>query len=505
RSPVLSPLRILPVVGRQLRSSTALVSAAAQVSEIGAVAVDESSLAFDSPHATGAERVALLRRLAAIAADAGRRLDQVRLGPGRALVATLADKRDELATGIADVRGVLSKAETVTTALAGLLEGPSRYLVLAANNAEMRAGSGMFLSLGEAMMGAGEIRLGGFRPAATATLAPGTEPAIGDADLVDRWGWLSPNREWRNLATTPRFDITAALAAQMWAASGPGPVDGVLALDPVALRAILAATGPVEVGGTTVGADNVVEVLLHDQYAGQTGFEDQAQADRREMLGSIAATAMDALQGPAVDLAALAEGLSAAARGRHLLAWSSRAPDALGWVAASLGGELRPDSLALAVLNRGGNKLDRFLAVDADLVIPPAPTGAGDTAFELEIRLANRVPAGESVYVAGPHPDSGVAGGVYKGLVSVNLPAIARAVTVDGGPPLAASGPDGPTSVTAVAVTVAPGTEAVVKIRFTMPGLDGQLRVEPSARVPGVNWTGPGGPWPDGGSHTVAW
>ena len=76
------------------------------------------------------------------------------------------------------------------------------------------------------------------------------EPTVPlDADLRDRWGWLNPNQEWRNLGVSPRFDATAELASRMWTSLGGAPVDGVLALDPIALQAIMKATGPVDVAG----------------------------------------------------------------------------------------------------------------------------------------------------------------------------------------------------------------------------------------------------------------
>src|SRR5688500_6363574 len=58
------PLRIVPVVGRQLRSVTALAGAAADVSDIGADAVNDARRTLRQPHGTGPERVALLRDLA---------------------------------------------------------------------------------------------------------------------------------------------------------------------------------------------------------------------------------------------------------------------------------------------------------------------------------------------------------------------------------------------------------------------------------------------------------
>lgn len=502
RNPLTAPLRVLPVLGRQLRSSGALVTAAADVSRIGAEAVAEARQAFDAPHGSGPERVALLRRLAGAAGRAGDRLGDIGLGPDRALVGTLADKRQELADNIDDVRRALGTARSVTTALAGLLEGPSRYLVLAANNSEMRAGSGMFLSIGEARLAQGSVSLAAFDPAGDRQLAPGTEPPIPDPDLARHWAWLGPNREWRNLATTPRFDATAALAVEMWAASGRDRPDGVLALDPLALQAILAATGPVDIGERTVSAEEVAGLLLHDQYAGIDDVADRAQAERREMLGAIAGAAVAAVQGPDVDLTELAEGLAEAARGRHLLAWSAVPSQAEGWEAAGVDGRLDDESLMLAVLNRAGNKLDRFLAVDATLARTTVREG---TEFDLAVRLANQVPDGEPAYVIGPHPDATVGAGVYFGLLSVNLPGAARRVEVVGNPDLTVLGRDGPTVVAALPVTVEPGGTIEVRFRFTIPGPGGQFRIEPTARVPAVRWTGPDGSWSDGEAHTVRW
>ena len=44
--------------------------------------------------------------------------------------------------------------------IAQMAEGPSKYLVLAANNSEMRAGSGMLLSAGVMNMANGQFDLG---------------------------------------------------------------------------------------------------------------------------------------------------------------------------------------------------------------------------------------------------------------------------------------------------------------------------------------------------------
>ena len=487
-SPVLAPLRLLPVLGRQLRSGEALTQAAAEISGIGVDVVAEAKQSLSKPHATGPERIVLMRDLSRLSAGAEARLGSVELGPGRALVGPLASKRRELEEKLTKARTGLRDGGTAMDGLAGLLAGPRRYLVLAANNSEMRSGSGMFLSAGELETVNGDLSLGEFRPTGELTVPPEVAPPIEDADLAARWGSLIPNREWRNLGVTPRFPVSAALASRMWTARGGKPVDGVLALDPLALQGVLRATGPVTVDDKTVTAENVGDLLLHDQYAGIESVTD-AQTARREQLGDIAKSALEALQERDWDLGGLASGLADAARGRHLLAWSSRPQEQQAWSAAKVDGTLKADSLVLSVLNRGGNKLDRFLEVEAKLRFERNDETDSAT---LEVLLQNTTPDGEPGYVAGPYPGSGVGPGDYVGLLSVNLPAKADAVTVEGRETFAAAGPDGPTKVVAVPVTIKKGSAQSLVFRFRLPADRPALRVEPSARVPATRWTTPG-------------
>ena len=162
--------------------------------------------------------------------------------------APLARKHDEFVSQLDDARTRLAKAAAVSAVVATILQGPQTYLVLASNNAEMRAGSGAFLEVGTAdTVG----RLGPprrVRPEWRADArprpgprSPATSSGTGDGS--------SPGVDWRNLGLTPQFDVTAALAARMWAARTGQQVDGVLAVDVAGLRQILTATGPVEAGG----------------------------------------------------------------------------------------------------------------------------------------------------------------------------------------------------------------------------------------------------------------
>jgi hypothetical protein len=492
-SPVLLPVRLVPVIGRQLESVIALVGAATEVSDTVLTTTRQAQRLLEVQPTSGPSRVELVHALGTLSGDAGRRVAAVDLGPGIGLFDRLAHERDKLSTELTRLQERLDQASAGAAAVAGMLTGHHRYLVFAANNAEMRAGAGMLLSVGELEVDDGELRLGEMLAVTNVPVPKGAVELEGD--LADRWGWLAPNVEWRNLMTSPRFDEAAPLAARMWVAAGHRPVDGVVALDPVALRSLLRATGPVTVEGRRVGAENVVDLLLHGQYV---RFDDRS--DRKEELGQIARATVEALDARHPSLPSLARSLHEAASGRHLLVWSREPVQQAGWRALGVDGALGPDSLLLSVVNRAANKLDQFLEVSADMSF--APQGR-DTEVTVRVTLRNATPNGEPRYVAGGDPASGVPAGVYLGILSVNVPGASFGLRVDGRQDFAVAGEDGPTQVVGFQLRLDQGQTRTEVVRFTLPGGHGAVRVEPSARVPAIAWTGPAGAWPDGAAHEV--
>jgi hypothetical protein len=497
-SPFLLPVRIVPYFGRQLRSTISLSGGATSVAATGVEGVREGRHILQLPHQQGSDRVRQFRLLADLARRTDSRLSRVRFGPDSALVGPIAHGHDQFVDDVSKLRTGLQKGAAGADAAASLLSGPRTYLVLAANNAEMRAGSGMFLSVGELHTSDGSLQLTGMSSVADVAIPGGV--AIPDADFMARWGWLAPQTEWRNLMLSPRFPASALLATRMWQAAGHGAVDGVISLDPFTLRAILQATGPVKVGDRDVGPDSVVRELLHDQYAGVS--YQNSQAARHEELSVIASSSVAALQSGSWSAASLAQGLGAAARERHIFAWSSRPDEQRGWVSAGIDGDMRPESVLVSALNRGGNKLDQYLDVHADLQLHR--TGAR-TEGVLSVSLANRAPVGDSPYIDGPNPALAVDEGDYVGIVTVNLPGVASRGRFDGVSQLVVAGADGPTRVIGAQVRLARGEQRTLVARFDLPSADGSLRIETAARSPAEEWSGIGGRWRDDGARTVSW
>ncbi|HWC09967.1 MAG TPA: hypothetical protein VG455_01975, partial [Acidimicrobiales bacterium] len=64
---------------------------------------------------------------------------------------------------------------------------------------------------------------------------------------------------------------------------------------------------------------------------------------------------------------------------------------------------------------------------------------------------------------------------------------------------------DGPTQVVGFQLLVRRDETRALVVRFQLPGTTGALRVEPSARVPGIEWTAAGQTWTDSAPKLVRW
>lgn len=484
-----APLRILPVVGRQVRSVDALAGAAEQVTAVGARATEQAQRAVRAPAQAGPQRIELVDRLATIGAAARRDLRGIDLGPSAALIGPLATGRARFDEQLTNIRRATAELGIASTGLRKVLTGPSHYLVFGASNAEMRSGSGSWLSAGILTFQDGRFDLGEMQ---TSTAFIPEPPVEATGDLQARWGWATPGGDYRNLALSPQFPDNAALAAQMWQRATGQAVDGVLVLDPVALQALLRATGPVVVDGREISADNVIPYLLVDQYRGldydlaNPKRTEAEQAARRAGLARVARAVIGALDSSGWNAPDLVGSLQSAAADRHVLAWSGDPVQQRGWDAAGIDGVLPDDALMLSLDNLGANKLDPFMRVEATVSGAAASKGARRVTVEVTIR--NDAPAGLGRYAEGPFPGTAFAAGEYVGLLAFEVPRHATAVQLDGTLGIQADGAERTTRVIAGSVRIARGQTQRARLALTLPAGRRGLSVRGSARVPATRW-----------------
>lgn len=478
RNPVLAPWRVLPVAGRHLRAADRVVATAQGSTALASTSVADLQDLAAEPVKTGPQRVEALERLSAIIDRARAGLDDLDPGSPDDLAGPLSRAVAKLATERAETRDGLDHAAQATRALTSVLKGPSPYLLLGANNAEMRAGSGMFLSAAPVRFEDGDFRLGDVRPTEELVLPAGTVKVSGD--LAENWPWLDSGRDLRSLGFTPDFPQSAPLAAANWArVDGGGQVDGVIAVDVDALRALLRVVGPVEVDGVRYTADTVRGELLRNQYR---RYGDRTE--RRDQVGAVARAVFARIQSGDWQLDELATALVDSVSRRHLMIWSRDERTEAAWATVGAAGRLQDRSLAVSMLNRGAEKLDSFLPATAELTSRRRDDGR--VAIHLTYTVENRAPADGPTYLLGPNI-AGFAAGEHRGIVVVDLPRGSTDVVLRGGRQLLL-GQDGRAVVTAAEVGAKRGGTMQVRVSAVLPRDVDEVVLEPSARIPATTW-----------------
>jgi hypothetical protein len=402
---------------------------------------------------------------------------------GRIRAAETSIERQAVArrTELASVSGALQ----LIGELAGA-NGPRRFLVAVANEAEMRGTGGMILSYGVLTSAHGRISLGAFGPIDDLTLSKPAKATF-PADFLATYHALDPNELWRNANIMTDFTVVAPVLESMYTDATGLPVNGVIQVDSTGLGAILDGTGPVDVAGVgTITATDVVPVTLNQLYV-----EYPDRPVRQEYLTSVAHAVFAQLtSGSFPSLRPLGTALVRDGAERHVLIYDNSPTVETTIRALGFSGALPPatsDFAQLAVENFGGDKMDYYLDSTLDLagILPAGRTGH----LTATVQLANTAPAGRGpAYVFGPDTDAGDPPGEYRGLVILYLPAYAylERSTIDATAtdPVEAT-QNGVTTIT-YAVAIPPGGRSHVTIDVQLaPRAAGPLRfvLVPTPRV----------------------
>ncbi|MCP5025489.1 MAG: DUF4012 domain-containing protein [Actinomycetia bacterium] len=486
----MAPVQFLPILGRQFRSAQTLAVAGSDVTHALAATLDELDTIRAAPADTGTARVAQLRQLEAEMTSLRDTVDGLDLGPGEALLGELANARSQFATEMVDLGQQIDQALSILQGVGDFMEGPTTYVVLGSNNAEMRSGSGAYLSIGLLEVVGGEFELQEFTP--TRETFPDEGIPVLDPDFLDRWGFVSPSEDWRRLNYTPRFDeVTGPQGALQWEQTHGLAPDGVMAVDPLVLEALLGVLDDVEIEGEVVTQENILTELFLEQYAsveyGDTpSFEESNQA-RSDRLSTIAGAVVGALGQPGWEPLELIDALEPVAKGRHILIWSAHERQQGAWNELGVDGSLPADTFMVSSMNWNGSKLDPFIDIDVELILDRR---ADSTTGQLTVTARNTVPAlgDEYRYIYGPWEDLDLAQGTYGGRLVVTLPGHTSEATM-GDRVLEVFGRDGSTTVIGTRYELGRGRTETFVIDFVLEGAIPALTVRPSARFPAIEWT----------------
>lgn len=395
----------LPWIGPQL---TAVSSVAASLDDIAGTAltplVDAASgFPLETLRPQGGRidlaPIVQIQDAAATAADgiaaAAASVSAIDRDPLLAPVRDAVDEVDDLLAQTRVATGALSRATALLPAMLGA-DGPRNYLVLFQNNAEWRSLGGIPGAMALLTTDGGTMSLTAQESSSDYRKYDGSVLPLGD-EITGIYG-QRPGQWIQNVTQVPDFSVSGALAREMWAREHDGQqVDGVIALDPVALSYLLAATGPIELPtGDVLTTETAVQLLLNDVY-----YRYERPADQDAFFAAAAAAVFDRLSRGDVDPAALVEALARAGDERRLLLWSANEQDQAVLADTTLAGGLPASDDKTArfgvFLNDGtGSKMDFYQSADITLEwttcsVDAAGRAVGDAT--VAVTVTNNAPA----------------------------------------------------------------------------------------------------------------
>lgn len=473
-SPWLSTLAGIPGPDGQVSALRDLTGTMATLAPTIRRAAGEVGSSLDAAE-TGPQRVRLFETLDEQLEDVERALSGVDTG-GDLPPGPIGDARAEIDAEILDLQRDVAVARERVQAVHRLLVGPTRLLVLGANNAEMSGAAGMPLTASVLSIADGELDLAPF--VATGLLMP-TPSHAPPGDLGDLFPLHGVGHDFRGSTATANFPSVGPLLTEMSADTALGPVEGVLMLDSVAVSVLVDAVGSIEVDGRTLDAQDVFEELVLGNYQRFGGFDDRF--DRYELQDTYAEAVFDAVTAGEASPAAVGDALAGAARGRHVLAWSPDPELEALYEATGAAGVVGPRSLVVAVENMDGNKLDTFIQPRVEVQSIRQLDGGHLVTIAVDVAHPDLPEAAQVPYVVGPTPE------VHFVQTVLHLPEAADGIEVVESPSriVDAEGHDGHSVIQTALYAVPKGETTRYSVRFRLPPEIPFLEVVPSARAMG--------------------
>jgi len=353
-----------------------------------------TALSPDRLYDSGRVDVQLLRdkepALSKLSADASRLNADASAISDPAYLSILRDARSELQGQTSEIAQLLENSALGARLAPSMMgaDGPRTYFMGFQTNAEARGTGGLLGAFGILRFDNGTATVDNL--AANDELIGPFAPLDLGTEYAQQYGFTNPSTDKRNSNLSSHFPYAAQIWKSMWLQQTGTNVDGVIAIDPVALSYVLSAVGAVKMpDGEVITKDNVVELTEStaysrfptDQSARQKYLQDIANAVVRKMTGRI--------ESPRQLLDALGKGVSE----RRIAVWSSSPTDQKLLEETPLAHVIPDDPAPYAevvINNLGGNKLDYYLRREIEYA---ADGCDGETRKStVTIRLTNTAP-----------------------------------------------------------------------------------------------------------------
>jgi hypothetical protein len=390
----------VPVLGHTFETTSGLAKATDQVAGTALPPLVDAATDLDPAKVRRADGSLDLARLTAASphleqADAALGVARTAVDklPITGLVGPVATARRQLDDQLRNLSGSLddaTRAAKIGPAMLGA-SGTRRYLVMFQNPAEARGTGGLTGSF--AVIRAQNGKLTRERTGSDSDLLDSPTPVVDlGPEFNARWGAAQAALGWRNANVTPHYPWAANIWQKLWEKQSGQQIDGVIAVDPIALGYLLKVTGPLTLSdGEVLRSSNIATWALSTEYVKYSTDNDR----RKKLLTELSQKSFDRVNSGAGHSAALLRALGTAAGQHRLLLWSAHPEEESAVLGTPLAGTVLDENGPMGALilnNAAGNKLDYY--VDRKLDYDVNSCGSTSRTVRATITLKNTAPAG---------------------------------------------------------------------------------------------------------------
>ena len=406
---------ILPVLGQDVKSVQKLGATASTLVEEALVPVANnlSGLKLSDLLQDGTVNVGILENLIS-ALDGATPVIQSSIetinGLPEAHISQLKSILDKVKDPLDKANDTLTSVQPLLKVLPQMLgtNGQTRnYLLVAQNNAEIRATGGFPGATGILSVTDGHISMGDFQ----AIGKLGGDDYAEDQDPKEAAMFSHENDVTPQIITcNPDFPVSAKHLAHLWNQRMGTMPDGVIALDPVVLQNLLSLVGAVTApDGEVVDGTNAAQVLLNGTYK-KFGNDGTAQD---EYFSAVAGLAFKQVMGNLgdADLDSLMKVLETAAKENRVLAWMQDGDEQAAVVKFNLAGDIAEDEttpeLGVYINDNTWAKMTWYMSVNTTLS-DPVLSADGTKTYVATTVIRNNITADEAAsvpsYITGYNP-----------------------------------------------------------------------------------------------------
>lgn len=398
-----------------------------------------------------------------------RRIDaDATLPPLADAIRTMRSSVTEAATVVGSLHGA---AVLLPTMLGG--DGPRTYVLAMQNNAELRSSGGIIGSIALLRAEGGRITL---ETQASTLDFPPLDTALPLSESTTALFEDRPGRYLQNITSIPDFREAGAAIATRWQGRFGGTVDGVIAVDAIVAKHLIAATGDLTFGPFTASSDNVTDILLSQIYA---AVPDPAAQDQ------IFAQAAGALFGAALsgaDPRALLGALADSAEEGRIRIWSAHEDEETLLADSDLGGTIPEDTddatyVGVLMNDTTGGKMDYYTRASFSTSVGIC---RGEPTTQVRVTWTNTAPADAATSLPAYVTADGFYGlpaGTVRTLIAVYGPegATPSHIDRDGAEEGVQTAMIGDRSTVQHEVSLAPGESTTITVEFQGSGAGHRL------------------------------